>query len=156
MRTAITVTAACVAAAVLGVPLAAARGSATQRNNTNLIDLVQVGLNSPSKLTPGKKFRILDRVENQGEAGALPTVTYFYLSTDDQLDDKDLLIGGRRVPGLGPGQSHEEVTSVALDARVPSGDYFLFVVCDATRQMDERYENNNMRTIKVRVLAAAS
>lgn len=130
--------------------------AAGQKGNTNLIDLVQVGLNSPSKITPGKKFRILDRVENQGESGSLPTVTHFYLSTDDRLDEKDVLIGGRRVPSLPANESHEEITSVTVATTVASGEYYLLVVCDATKQMDERYENNNIRAIKVRVLAPAS
>jgi hypothetical protein len=129
------------------------RGAGIQRDNTNLIDLVQVQLNAPGKVTPGKKFRVLDELENQGEASSLQTVTYFYLSYDDQLDEKDLVVGGRRVPPLMPGGSHNTPTAITLPVEIPPGDFFLIALCDATKLMDERYENNNTRAVRIKVLA---
>jgi hypothetical protein len=135
---------------------AGARGGGAQKGNTNLIDLVQIGLNVPGKVTPGKRFRVMDELESQGEAASLQTVTYFYLSQDDVLDEKDVRVGGRRVPPMPPGSSHREVTAVTLNPATPSGDYYVIAMCDATKLMDERYENNNTRAVKIRVLAPPS
>ncbi len=117
-------------------------------------DLVQVELLVPKKVRIGKAFRVVDRVENQGESAALNSVTYFYLSQDDQFDEKDILVGGRRVPQLGNERSHEQITPVTLKADVVPGNYYFLAVADALHQVEERYKDNNTRAVPILVLPA--
>jgi len=84
-----------------------------QSRVTSRVDLVQVQFVVPKKVTIGKTFRVLDEVENQGESLAFQTVTGFYLSADDVLDDADVVVGGRRVPQLGSSQTHSTATPVS-------------------------------------------
>src|SRR5512140_1780225 len=95
------------------------------------IDLVQVQLVVPRKVTIGKLFRVMDEVENQGRAVAFQSITGFFLSEDPEPDSQDIGIGGRRVPQLGPGQAHSMTTPVTLKGTIKPGDYFFLAVADA-------------------------
>jgi hypothetical protein len=118
------------------------------------IDLVQIQLIVPAKVTIGKVFRVLDEVENQGTSIAMPTTTGFYLSLDNVLDEqRDVVVGGRRVPRIGANQSHSTVTPVTLKPDIPPGDYYFIAVADARHELEERYIDNNVRTVRVTVLA---
>ncbi len=139
---------------VFGLLLAAAAPASTQDNPTSRVDLVQVQLTLPSKVTIGKAFIVMDEVENQGTSLAFQTVTGFYLSLDDVLDDSDVVVGARRVPQLGASQSHDNRTPVTLKAEIKPGDYYLLAVADAKKQIEERTRENNIRAVRVTVLPA--
>ncbi len=119
------------------------------------IDLAQIQLLVPGKVTIGKLFRVTDEVENQGIGLAPPTVTYFYLSKDDKLDDTDVVVGGRRVPRLGSYQGHSTVTPVTLKPAIEPGDYYFLAVADGRHELEERSRLDNVRAVKVKVLPAA-
>ncbi len=119
------------------------------------IDLAQIQLLVPGKVTIGKLFRVTDEVENQGIGLAPPTVTYFYLSKDDKLDDADVVVGGRRVPRLGSYQGHSTVTPVTLKPAIEPGDYYFLAVADGRHELEERSRLDNVRAVKVKVLPAA-
>jgi hypothetical protein len=128
------------------------RAAAQQKGGS--VDLVQVELIVPKKIRVGKAFRVMDRLENQGQSVAFKTVTGFYLSEDDRWDEKDVLVGGRRAPQLAGQQSHETVTPVTLKPTVTSGNYYFLAVADATHVLEERYRDNNTRAVAVIVLPA--
>ncbi|MDO8834713.1 MAG: CARDB domain-containing protein [Vicinamibacterales bacterium] len=113
------------------------------------VDLVQTTLNAPGKVRIGKKFRIMDELESVGDSAASMSVTYFYLSKDDKVDDTDIVIAGRRVPPLPAGRVHQEFTTATIPATVEPGAYFLIVRANATRTVDERYLDNNTRATKI-------
>ncbi len=115
------------------------------------VDLVQTQLNAPGKVKIGKKFRVMDEVESVGEMPAGLSLTYFYLSKDDVIDSTDLVIAQRRSPPLSPGRTSFEPTQVVLPATVEPGAYYLIARCNATRAVDERYWDNNMRAVKITV-----
>ncbi|HOC18687.1 MAG TPA: CARDB domain-containing protein [Vicinamibacterales bacterium] len=131
--------------------LRAASPTVLRQQNTSTVDLVQVQLVLPKKVRVGKTFSVLDEVENQGESFAANSVTGFYLSLDDQFDEKDLLVGARRVPQLASQQAHNTVTPVTIKAPVPAGDYYLIALADARHDLEERYRSNNTRAAKVTV-----
>jgi hypothetical protein len=138
-----------------GVDPVALRSAAPARQSVNSpIDLVQIQLTVPSKVTVGKLFRVMDEVENQGTSLAWPTTTYFYLSEDDVLDARDVLVGGRRVPRLGANQSHSTSTPVTLKPGIAAGNYYLIALADGGRQLEERYRENNTRAVRLTVLRA--
>ncbi len=118
------------------------------------IDLAQIQLLVPAKVTIGKLFRVTDEVENHGTEVASPTVTGFYLSKDDKLDDTDVAVGGRRVPRLGASQGHSTVTPVTLKPAIEPGEYYFLAVADARHELEERSRLDNVRAVKVTVLPA--
>jgi len=127
---------------------------ALPQKTTSLVDLVQVQFVLPGKVKIGKTFTVLDELENAGEAPAAATVTYFYLSEDDVLDEWDVAVGGRRAPQLGPRQTHSTVTPVTLKPDVKPGVYYLIALADAQRVLEERYRDNNTRAVRITVQPA--
>jgi len=125
-----------------------------QASKTSLVDLVQTQLNLPGKVKIGKKFQVRDELENTGEYLAPLSVTHFYLSLDDTYDSADLLVGGRRVPPLTPTQGSSAMSPVVLNEGVKPGVYYLIAVADGPREIEERYETNNTRAVKVTVQPA--
>ena len=129
--------------------------AAAAQQKGSRVDLVQVQLLVPKKVQIGKAFRVVDEVENQGEALAFQSITGFYLSEDDQWDEKDVLVGGRRVPQLGKEQRHEQITPVTLKPEIVPGNYYFLALADAKHQLEERYRENNLRAVPILVLPAA-
>ncbi len=118
------------------------------------VDLVQVQLIVPAKITPGKTFLVSDEVENTGDLPAINSLTGFILSADDTVDENDLRLGLRRVPALRPQQSSSRQTPVPLPKDVEPGAYYLIVVADATGALEERTKDNNVRATRTTVVAA--
>ena len=143
-----------IAPVMLALLFATAVPAPTQDNPTSRVDLVQIQLNVPSKVTIGKAFIVMDEVENQGTTLAFQTVTGFYLSMDDVLDDSDVVVGARRVPQLGASQSHDNRTPITLKTEINPGDYYLLAVADAKHQIEERTRANNVRAVRITVLPA--
>lgn len=131
-----------------GVPAAA-----QQKSDPNSpVDLVLVSCQMPGTVTIGRKFQVRDEVENAGESGAAESVTIFFLSTDNVLDEKDVAIRGRRVPPLGPWQRHAQSTTITLEREAP-GTWYLIAVADGQRRVDERHEGNNTFATKFTLVA---
>jgi CARDB len=128
------------------------RAAAQQKGSR--VDLVQVQLLVPKKVYIGKAFRVVDEVENQGESLAFPSITGFYVSQDDQWDEKDILVGGRRVPQLGKDQTHEQITPVTLKPEIVPGNCYFLALADAKHQLEERYRENNLRAVPILILPA--
>ena len=141
-------------APALGGGLVFHNGVPQQAARTSLVDLVQTQLNLPGKVKIGKKFQVLDELENAGEYLAPMSVTHFYLSLDDRYDNADLLVGGRRVPPLTPTQFSSAMSPIVLNENVKPGVYYLIAVADGPREIEERYETNNTRAVRVTVQAA--
>ena len=125
-----------------------------QDSKTSTVDLVQTQLNLPGKVKIGKTFQVLDQLENVGEFPAGVSVTYFYLSKDDTLDAADVAVAGRRVPPLGPTRAHGAMTPVTLKPPIEPGVYYFIAMADAERTVEERYDSNNTRAVKVTVQPA--
>ena len=125
-----------------------------QFSKTSPVDLVQVGFNAPGKIKPGKDFRVMDEVESVGDQPVDRSVTGFFLSRDDTWNEADMLLGGRRVSPLRPGQTQSDASTLKLPGTIQPGTYYLLAVADFQRLIEERYENNNVRAVKVTVQPA--
>lgn len=109
------------------------------------IDLVMIQCMMPSKVHLGQKFQLRDEVENAGQDPSPESITIYYLSTDDVLDEKDKAIKGRRVPPLVSGQRQSQPSTIIIEFDVPPGDYYLIAAADARGQVPERIEGNNTK-----------
>lgn len=140
------------AAVMVGGGASTVPGAAQSKTST--VDLAQIQLIAPAKVTAGKTFVVTDEVENQGTSQAFQSVTGFYLSVNDTWEnDQDLLVAARRVPQLVPTQTSSTQTPVTLKKEIPPGDYYLIAVADAKQDLEERTRGNNVRAIRITVLA---
>lgn len=115
------------------------------QDRVSTVDLVQAQLTVPAKVTPGKRFIVLDTVENAGEMGAPMTVTGFCLAKGETCGATDLKLAARRVPALAPGASHAGESPVMLPDSVEPGRYYLVVTANANNDVQERTRANNIR-----------
>lgn len=150
-RSGVLILACAVCAALMGQEAGWAAG---QGSRNSPIDLVQTSCVVPAKVTAGKKFRVLDQVENAGSEFAVESVTYYYLSANAEIDTDDIVISGRRVPRLEPGQQSSYPTLALMPAGVPPGDYYVIAKANADGRLEERYLDNNTVATKITVEAA--
>jgi len=127
--------------------------AAAQGFQDSPVDLVQVGLVVPAKLTVGKRFTISDEVENAGRETVIDSVTGFFLSTDAVAQQTDVRVGARRVPALLPAGRHSRESRLKIPENVTPGTYYVIAFANADNAIEERYKTNNARAVKVEVVA---
>ncbi|MEL7120803.1 MAG: CARDB domain-containing protein, partial [Bacteroidota bacterium] len=85
------------------------------------------------------------KVINNGSGSSQATKVAFYLSTNTNFTNSDILLGTEDVQALAAGQTDWIDFSVDLDNfDIPDGDYFVGIVIDYTFTVSEVYENNNI------------
>ena len=114
-------------------------------------DLVVTALTVPAAVAVGATFDVSDITKNQGADPSPASTTSFLVSTNYILDAADTPIGTRAVPGIGAGVSHPATTSLTLPPSVTPGTYVVFAKADATSQVTETSEANNLRSVALRV-----
>ncbi len=98
----------------------------------------------PATAIDGGSFSVTDKVLNQGNLPAGPSVTRYYLSVDTLRNSGDkALTGTRAVPGLDPLATSADTVSVTIPAGVAPGAYFLLACADDTHVVPEGNEKNN-------------
>lgn len=125
-----------------------------QTSQDSPVDLVQVGLVVPAKLTVGKAFTVSDEVENAGRETSMDSVTGFFLSTDEAAHRTDVRLGAHRVPALQPGARYSRESRLKVPQNVTPGTYYVIAFANADNGVEERYKTNNARAVKVEVVAS--
>lgn len=115
------------------------------------VDLAQTQLTVPKKVTVGKRFVVLDTVENLGDTSSPLTVTGFCLAKTDVCTATDLKVAARRVPALMGGAQHSSESPMTLPDTVEPGSYFIVVTANANNDVQERSRVNNVRAAPVEV-----
>lgn len=115
------------------------------------VDLAQTQLTVPKKVTVGKRFVVLDTVENLGDTSSPLTVTGFCLAKTDVCTPTDLKVAARRVPALLGGAQHSSESPMTLPDTVEPGSYFMVVTANANNDVQERSRVNNVRAAPVEV-----
>ena len=106
-------------------------------------DLTVSTVVAPTTAVAGATIAVTDTVKNAGAAGAGPSITRYYLSTNASLDAGDRLLDGTRsVPAIGGGLSNTGSASVVIPAGL-TGTWYLFAVADDTGLVAEASETNN-------------
>jgi hypothetical protein len=101
--------------------------------------------------TGGRTFYVTEQTQNIGNIATPPTVTRYFLSTDQNLDPSTArVVGERPVPGLQP----DEISAIkqqpfTIPPDLPAGTYFLAACADANNVVVELDETNNCSFIKV-------
>lgn len=140
------------AAALAALAVSTGAGRAMAQDPTiSTVDLVQSQLTVPKHVTAGKRFIVLDTVENAGQTRAPMTVTGFCLAKTATCTETDIKFAARRVPALLAGAEHASESPLMLPDSVAPGDYFLVVTANANRDVEERVRENNVRTAPITV-----
>lgn len=128
-------------------PLSAGTGgSADDTPGGILADLVVTELSaSPTLVEAGGSLSVQDSVRNAGNTAAGASQLAVYLSTDESLDDEDVMLGTRSVPALVPGAVSSAQGSLTVPANTPVGSYRLLAFADAEFDVVEGAELNNLR-----------
>jgi subtilisin family serine protease/subtilase family serine protease len=123
-----------------------------ETNNVRLPSLVRVGpdlavtsLTGPSSASPGATIVISDTTANQGGGWASASTTQYFLSLNAVLDAADVLLGGRSVAAIAPGQVNSGSASVTVPSTATSGTYFVIAKADGGSVVAETSEPNNVR-----------
>jgi hypothetical protein len=109
-------------------------------------DLVVAKLsNPPSSLAIGLRFPVSSRIRNVGKGRAGASEALFYLSSDAQRSQNDLLAGSAHVGRLAKGKQKLVKASLAVPPAAPPGSYFVIACADGNRRIKETKEKNNCR-----------
>jgi hypothetical protein len=116
------------------------RATVDTRQITVPPDLAVTALNAPAAAVRGEVITVLDTTSSLGAAVTSPTATRVYLSSDRELSSGDIPLGERTVAALGIGQASPGETMVEIPRTLPVGSYFLLVVADADKGVQEADE----------------
>lgn len=109
-------------------------------------DLIVAKLSEPpATLAPGGELDISEKTKNKGKRAAKPSKTAFFLSLDDQADERDIALGSRAVKKLGPKKASSATTTVTVPLATSTGSHRLLACADDAGRVKERNERNNCR-----------
>jgi subtilase family serine protease len=118
----------------------------TIQSDELISDLIMTAFSAPAKAAAGQVITLTDTTKNQGKGAADPTLTRFYLSANNVLDESDLLLGGREVPALASGASHSGSITVTIPADTAGGAWTIIAKADGEGIQFESSETNNSAT----------
>lgn len=115
-----------------------------------VIDLSMTDLISPIHISRGEWFRVDTSITNLGPdtapgraVSSCGHYTGFYLSTDTTITSDDLLLSRICLNSLAGGTTLRWWHDVLIPSDVPRGFYYLGVMADYTKILDETDETNN-------------
>ena len=114
-------------------------------------DMTLAALAAPAKAAPGEAIAVTDTTRNQGTGAAPQSQTAFLLSRDALLDGSDTLLGSRSIEPLAAGAASTGTRDLVLPATLAAGTYFLFAKADASGQLLELSEHNNIRAATISI-----
>ncbi len=105
----------------------------------------------------GQGGTLVDTMEitgNYGSTSAVPSITRYYLSTDDIIDpNQDIPVGEHAIPPLDPMKLSDKYrTTIQLPSDLPEGKYYLGACADAVQSVAELNELNNCQLSKLVVV----
>ena len=103
------------------------------------------------KTAGGRIFYMTEETQNIGNIAAQPSITRYYISTDENFDlNTAQVITERPIPALQPGESNIiNQNTFTIPANLPEGTYFLTACADAGNAIVELDESNNCSFSKI-------
>ena len=115
-------------------------------------DLRVSTLTAPAATSAGSQIAVTDTTRNDGQSAAGASTTAFYLSLDLSVSPDDFVLPpSRAVPPLAAGQLSTGTTTLTVPPTVAPGVWNLLAVADASNQIAEAIETNNLRSASVAV-----
>lgn len=107
-------------------------------------DMVVSSVTGPTTGSNGNNITITDTVMNQGQGSASKFYEGIYLSTDATITTSDLLIGGRWLNIMAPGETSTLTTTATLPITLTPGTYYIGAITDVYNRVVESSETNNI------------
>jgi len=117
--------------------------SVTIKSDELLSDLIVTAFSSPAAAAAGQTITLTDTTKNQGKGAADPSLTHFYLSTNNTLESSDVLLGAREVPALAAGAIHSGSLTVTIPGGTAAGSWYIIAKADGEGTVVETSETNN-------------
>jgi hypothetical protein len=106
-------------------------------------DLLEGALSIPGFAKPGASFQVISIATNVGLGTAPASTTRYYLSTDPEKSDQDILLSGSKaVPSLEPGALATGSATVTVPGTTAPGLYFVLACADDRAAIAELQEAN--------------
>lgn len=105
----------------------------------------------PTTVPAGSSITVNVTIANQGVGVAGSTVHHIRLSADGIIDANDPLLTTLVTPDLQPGAVLPFVVTTTIPAGTPAGGWFVGVLVDATNQVGETNEANNMLSVFINI-----
>lgn len=110
----------------------------------------------PAAVPAGGTFTVTETTANQGDAPAAASLTRFYISADQLLDDADIRLAGARAVGpLAPDASSGGSTEATIPDNAPVGRYYVLACADDTAVVAESDETDNCQSSANRIRLTA-
>ncbi len=107
----------------------------------------------PVAVLPGTSSQLALRVDNVGTGNGGNSAVRLYRSLDDKVDNQDTQLATANLNGINPGQNR--TADVQVNFGSTPGKYKLLIVADATAQVPEVNEANNVVVKDLKILAPA-
>lgn len=106
---------------------------------------------APNNIKQDKKYNTFFIERNIGTGNAGEHQVKVFLSSDDELDDDDVLVGEKNVNKLKKGNLKLVHVQIELPDDSDLGPMFLIAMADADEEQDEINENNNIEVEEINV-----
>ena len=113
--------------------------------DSNDLDLITISMNaSPIDIIAGTETTASCEVKNQGNGSADSSILKYYLSSDTVYSSNDTELGSDEVGILSSGGTSPENEHLTIPQGTSAGTWYILFYADATQQVDESDENNNV------------
>ncbi|MDF5707089.1 MAG: S8 family serine peptidase [Nostoc sp. S4] len=118
-------------------------------SRTNAVAAVQADLIIQKAVNPcvgsvGEKIQVSYQLKNQGTANAGSNYTYFYLSKDKTLSDRDIYLGNDYISNIDNGSHSCQSITLSISNNIAAGSYYLLYQADGNKDIAESNETNNI------------
>lgn len=121
----------------------------------NYVDLAitSMSVNAPAIITPDLMVRINCSLRNDGQLLSPAFAVAYYASLDNVVDGSDVLLDTFMMAPLQDGSSYNLTPYVHLPASLAVDTYNIIVVVDYLNQVNEFFENNNIMSKSIILVA---
>lgn len=106
---------------------------------------------NPTTVAPGDNLEAECDIFNQGTGDAGISQLNYYLSSDNVFSINDQLLGSDIIGNLGSGQSMSQDQVLTIPSSIAEGIWYILYFGDATQQIEESNENNNVASKQITV-----
>lgn len=108
-----------------------------------LADLTVTSIRAPKSAVKGKSITVGASISNRGGSDATSFTVAFYLSKDNVINNRDMLLGTKTVTFLKAGSCTQARGSFTVPRGISSGRYHVGVIVDSGDAIVESNESNN-------------
>ena len=102
-------------------------------------------------IAPGHIVNATARIQNVSTGNSDRSRIAFYLSTDQNYDANDVLVGYLYINALDPYQSQNISRSITIPVTTTDGNYYILFFEDYQNTISETNENNNLQSVALTV-----